>query len=184
MRTQEVHTPKRTREAGRSDTEPRSPGALFTRSSGRSATGLQSHARSCRCHPVAAIVVLALSTLGCDGRPRARIETAGGEVLLDVAVQVARDEDARRRGLRGRTSLAPDEGLWIAFPAEDEICLVNDGVPFAIDAILLRERVVSEVLSLEADDPTPRCARASEVLEVAAGVARDVYPGLLAILDE
>lgn len=147
--------------------------------------GVAARARSAAL-PRAMLAFVALApatTSGCDDRPRARIETEEGVVVLEVAVDVARSEGERRRGLRGRQALAPDEGLWIAFPGEDEICLVNDGVPFGVDAILLRARVVSEVLLLDADDPTPRCGRASEVLEVGAGRAREVRAGHLGHLE-
>lgn len=107
----------------------------------------------------------------------------GGEVVLDVRVDVARDEDERREGLRGRV-LAADEGLWIDFPAESEVCLVNDGVAFDVDALFVRDGRVAALRTLAAGDATPVCGEASDVLEVRGGEAREVSIGDLATLHE
>ena len=116
-----------------------------------------------------------MALLGCGDDPRVAI-TRGSDVVLEVHVEVARDEDARREGLRGR-DLGDDEGLWMIFPAASEVCLVNDGVDFDVDAVFVVEGRVGSVATLHANDPTPNCSTASEVLEVRSGVASDVRSG-------
>ncbi|MCB9617599.1 MAG: DUF192 domain-containing protein [Sandaracinus sp.] len=100
----------------------------------------------------------------------------GADVVLEVHVEVARDEDARREGLRGR-DLGDDEGLWMIFPAESEVCLVNDGVDFDVDAVFVVGGRAGSVATLRANEPSPVCHPASEVLEVRGGVATDVRAG-------
>lgn len=121
-----------------------------------------------------ALVSLAL-LLACDAEPHVWV-TRGDALLVDVRVSIARDEDARRRGLRG-LALERDEGLWIVFPATSEVCLVNDGVAIDVDAIFVIDGRVEGVARLPSDDPNPVCAEAGEVLEVHAGVADEVQVG-------
>jgi uncharacterized membrane protein (UPF0127 family) len=83
-------------------------------------------------------------------------------------------------GLRGRDALEPGEGLLLAFPIEDEICIVNDGVRFDIDAAYAGNDGVITAIErrIPAGDPTPRCHPATQqVLEMAAGQLADAMPG-------
>ncbi|HJK91532.1 MAG TPA: DUF192 domain-containing protein [Polyangiaceae bacterium LLY-WYZ-15_(1-7)] len=124
--------------------------------------------------------------VACGEDPRAVVEGPDGARRLLVHVQVARTAAERVQGLRGAESLAEDAGLWIAFPGEDEVCIVNEGVGFPIDALFVRADAVVEAVeaAIPAGDATPRCHRAEAVLEVAAGVAAAVRPGDRATLRE
>ncbi len=110
-----------------------------------------------------------------------RIESATtGEALLVADADRAVTADERMRGLRGRAALAAGEGLLIEIPIATEVCIVNDGVAFAIDAIYASE--AGEVIAIEreiaAGDGTPRCvAETRRVLEVSAGAASSVRVG-------
>lgn len=100
-----------------------------------------------------------------------RVVTVG---TLEVCAEVASTEAARRQGLTSRSTLAEDEGLLLDFPFADEICIVNQGVGFAIDAIYVdpTDRVTRVERSIDAGDARPRCQPDTQrVLEVAAGVA-------------
>ncbi len=66
---------------------------------------------------------------------QAQVLGAGGDVLLEVAIQVAETEDALREGLRSLPQLAQDEGLLLLFPVETTICITNSGVPYPIDVL-------------------------------------------------
>ncbi|MEM9073343.1 MAG: DUF192 domain-containing protein [Myxococcota bacterium] len=119
--------------------------------------------------------------LGCGGSVVAEVsDPIAGEAVLRVDVDVASTAAERMRGLRGRDALPRDRGLWIEFPVEDELCIVNEGVPFAIDAIWIAGEVVQEVRTFAANDGVPHCARGSDVLEVNAGAASEVRPGFRA----
>ncbi|MBL8783408.1 MAG: DUF192 domain-containing protein [Deltaproteobacteria bacterium] len=116
--------------------------------------------------------VLAAATLvACDPCERARI-VVDGVTLLDVCVDRATTADARRRGLAGR-DLDADEGLLLVFPAEDELCLTNAPVPYAIDALWLDDALTVQAKArLVAADPGPVChGPARYVLELRAGLA-------------
>lgn len=129
-------------------------------------------------------VALALWLAACGADPIARVQAPDGEPRLRVHVQVARTAAERRQGLRGRASLGDDEGLWIAFPVEGEVCLVNDGVPFGVDALFVdAASTVTAVASLAPDQATPVCGLARDVLELAAGRAASVEVGDRAVLD-
>jgi uncharacterized membrane protein (UPF0127 family) len=98
---------------------------------------------------------------------------------LRVCVEIAESEDARREGLRGRRPLDADEGLLLVFPREDDVCLTNEGVTFAIDAVFVDTAgVVRARASFSRDDGTLVCVSETQtVLEVARDVARDVRMG-------
>ncbi|MFW6050059.1 MAG: DUF192 domain-containing protein [Myxococcota bacterium] len=136
-----------------------------------------------RSAPVLAVLVLA-GACG-DGRPRAVVTSPEGEPRLEVAVEIAETAEARMRGLRGWTALEPDEGLLLVFPTEGEVCLVNEDVPFAIDAVFADASgaVVAIEREVPAGDATPRChPGTARVLEVAAGVAAPVAPDDLLVV--
>ena len=98
--------------------------------------------------------------------------------VTEVQVEVASSEAARRDGLRGYDSLAADGGLLLSFPGASEVCIVNDGVAFAIDAVFAEGGVVTATeLAIDAGDGTPRCHRADAVLEVNVGAAAQVQVG-------
>lgn len=128
---------------------------------------------------VAAALALALLG-GCAADALARIESPEGEKRLEVAVaHEARSAEERMRGLRGR-SIAEDEGLLIVFPAEGEVCIVNEGVDYAVDVVYADAEgtVVSVQRGVAAGDATSRCRMpTARVLEVRAGVAATVVSG-------
>ena len=110
-----------------------------------------------------------LLLLGCANDPVVVVRSPEGVRRARYHVEVARTSSERMAGLRGVDSLAADEGLWIEFPVEDELCIVNSGVSFGIDVAWVRAGRVVAVESFGADEPDPQCFIASEVLEVAAG---------------
>lgn len=99
---------------------------------------------------------------------------------LGVCAEVADTEAARAQGLSGREALEADEGLLLDFPIADEICIVNEGVSFPIDAIYIApdDTVIAIAPNLPAGDATPRCiTNTQRVLEVNAGVSSTVAIG-------
>jgi len=93
-----------------------------------------------------------------QGATRAQILDASGDVLLEVAIQVAETEDALREGLRRYPPLAQDEGLLLLFPVETTICITNTGVPYPIDVLYASAtRQVIAVETIPADAPGPYC---------------------------
>ncbi|MFW6086283.1 MAG: DUF192 domain-containing protein [Myxococcota bacterium] len=125
---------------------------------------------------------MAFCALGCgeDAARRVRVESPAGELRLEVFVDEARTAEERMQGLAGRDGLDPGEGLLLIFPAEGEVCIVNEAVPFAIDALFIdgAGTVGAVERHIPAGDSTARCHGATlEVLEVAAGVADPVRVG-------
>jgi len=110
------------------------------------------------------------------------LRAADDSIALRVSL-IGRAETAaeRRSGLRGRT-LAPGEGLLIAFPVEDELCITNDGVDQSIDAVFIDggESVAHVERAIPAGDGTVRCATGQWILEILAGDATAVHPGMVA----
>lgn len=114
------------------------------------------------------LAALGLALIGC-ACPGGRAVEIGA---LAFCAEVASTEAERAQGLRGRDPLGPGEALLLEFSVEDEICIVNDGVSFAIDAAYADADgvVVALERAIAAGDPTPRChARTQRVLETAAG---------------
>jgi uncharacterized membrane protein (UPF0127 family) len=123
----------------------------------------------------------ACAIAGCGDAPlRVRVEAPDGGVALEVRAGEAITAAERRAGLTAVPPLEIDEGLLLEFPIEGEVCLVNEGVPYAIDAVYVDSsaRVVALERAIPADDPTFRCHLATRtVLEVVAGAAAEVALG-------
>jgi uncharacterized membrane protein (UPF0127 family) len=101
------------------------------------------------------------------------IDPAGTVAAAFCADQAVTAEE-RRRGLAGAPPLGPGEGLLLHFPTEGEVCIVNGGVDFPIDALYADRDgfVVAVETGIPAGDDDPRCHPDTErVLEVAAGQA-------------
>jgi len=126
------------------------------------------------------LVVLVLLT-GCADDV-VSIRASDGSVALRASL-IGRAETAAERmeGLRART-LEPGEGLLIAFPVEDELCIVNRGVEQAIDAVFIdaSANVSAVERAIAAGDGTVRCATGQWILEVLAGEAAAVEPAMVA----
>lgn len=129
---------------------------------------------------VAASVALAFAA-GCADGAVARVLSPDGDTRLEVCLAgEARTADERMAGLRDRPPLSGDEGLLIVFPLEGEVCLVNDGVGYAIDAVYADDggTVVAVEHDIPAGDATARCHDATRrVLEVRGGVAAEAAVG-------
>lgn len=124
-------------------------------------------------------VVLAAGCACADGESVV-IEGAAGEQILDICAEVAATEAERRAGLRGRPPLDPGTGLLLDFPVTGEVCIVNVGVGFAIDAAYAGDDGVITAIErrVPADDATPRCHLGTrQVLEVSAGAFDGVEVG-------
>jgi uncharacterized membrane protein (UPF0127 family) len=134
---------------------------------------------------VRAPLLLALGLAACapcaDGQLRITLDGA-----LDVCADVAATEAERREGLAGRPPLEEDEGLWLAFSVEGEVCIVNGDVGYAIDAVYADSANVVQAVApnIPAGDATARCERATRnVLEVRAGEASGVQPGDILVIE-
>lgn len=126
-----------------------------------------------RAPSIAGLLAILGACSPCDDR-RVRVGA------LEICAEVADTEAARAQGLAGRAPLEADEGLLLDFPVADEICIVNAGVGFAIDAIYVApsDEVVAIERDIPADDPTPRCVEDTKrVLEVSAGVSAAIELG-------
>ena len=136
------------------------------------------------------LVVLAGAALGVGGGLGAgcgeagcpdeevHVRWSGGE--LNVCAAVAQTGAERAAGLSTRPPLGDGEGLVLDFPLEGEVCLVNGGVPYAVDGIHVAEdgRVVGVTCGMPADDPTAHCVQDTRwVLEVASPVGCGVPVG-------
>lgn len=128
----------------------------------------------------AALALLALSVAGCGPDP-ARVLIARGDVRLwEGEVEVARSEADRRRGLADHAGLGPGQGLVLEAPVEDELCVTNAPVSFAIDAAFAdgEGSIVAVERAVPAGDGSPRChRRARWILETAAGELEPVREG-------
>jgi uncharacterized protein len=98
-----------------------------------------------------------------------RVVNLARGMVLASSIEVADTSRTRRRGLLGRASLSPGEGLWI-IPCESVHTLF---MRFPIDLIYLdRQRRIKKLRS----DVTPwrlsACFSADSVLELAAGTIR------------
>jgi uncharacterized membrane protein (UPF0127 family) len=124
----------------------------------------------------ALVVVVALSGCWCEDEVTI---TRSGTTLVRVCVVVADDADERLDGLRGRDTLSAGEGMLLVFPAVDDVCLTNEGVAFAIDAVFVDDsETVTTRTTLARDSADLSCAADTQmVLEVAEGVAREVRAG-------
>jgi len=129
-----------------------------------------------------------LLAAGCDDDGEdchgTRVEGAG--LPGPLCAEVAETEAARRTGLSGRAPLEPSEALLLVFPLQGEVCIVNDGVSFSIDAVYLDD--VGTVVAIERDIPahdgTARCRDGVRyVLETAAGTVGGLEPGDTITLD-
>lgn len=93
--------------------------------------------------------------------------TRGGQ----VAAQVVRADNAwtRAKGLLGRASMAPEEGMWIEPCAMIHMFFMA----FAIDVVFLDSslKVVRVVESIQPWRVSPWVPQARSVLELAAGAA-------------
>jgi uncharacterized membrane protein (UPF0127 family) len=101
------------------------------------------------------LVVLAVAALapGCGGgdsltRTQVAIETAGGEVVLDVEVADSREE--RARGLMGRESLPETAGMLFVYPEDSRarFWMKDTLIPLSI-AFLSGEGRILAILDME-----------------------------------
>jgi len=100
---------------------------------------------------------------------RLRISNLTRQAELAGRVEVADRGAKRRKGLLGRASLAPGEGLWI-LPCE---AVHTFGMQFPIDLVYLdRDLRVKKVRSSVPPWRLSACLSAHSVLELAAGTIR------------
>ena len=107
-----------------------------------------------------ALILAAVLAAGCGGddaatpdRGSAVIDT--GERRITLRVEVARSDEARRRGLMGRTSLARDAGMAFVFPGEHRrggFWMKDTLIPLSVAFLDGRGRVL-EILDMA---PCPR----------------------------
>ncbi len=95
-----------------------------------------------------------------------RVFNATKSVGVGSEVDLADDSRSRRRGLLGRNSLLPGQGLWIV-PCE---AIHTFGMQFMIDVVFLNRK--RKILKIRKSMPTRRvamCLRAYSTLELPAG---------------
>lgn len=134
-------------------------------------------------HPALGLL-LALSAACGDGSSNntvyVRLVDPSGMERLAVHADLAQDEEARRTGLKGHEPLPPGRGLLIVLPVEGEVCITNEQVSFAIDAIFASGDgfVVATETDIPAGQTTLLChSNVRHILEVAAGQAAGVTVG-------
>jgi uncharacterized membrane protein (UPF0127 family) len=115
-------------------------------------------------------------TRGSQKSTLRQVRNLSTQCIVASRVEVADRGAARSRGLLGRESLAPGEGLWIV-PCE---AVHTVGMRFPIDLIFLdRRNIVRKVRSSVPSWRISGCLRAHSVIELAAGTlaATQVSPG-------
>jgi uncharacterized membrane protein (UPF0127 family) len=126
------------------------------------------------------VSVLALLLAGCGDAPlRVRVEAPDGGVALAVTADEAITAAERMAGLAALPPLREGEGLLLEFPVEGEVCLVNEGVAYAIDAVYADSagRVAAIERAIPPEDSAFHCRPGTRtVLEVLAGAASAVAP--------
>lgn len=136
-------------------------------------------------HAAAFVLASVIGGVGCADSHDSPLEpvtllAASGQRIAEFAVTVAVTAEMRRQGLGALEPLSPGTGLLLTFPVTGEVCVVNAGIPYAIDALYLDPdgTVITIQRSIPALDEAPRCATGvRSVLEVLAGEAADASPG-------
>ena len=101
-----------------------------------------------------------------------KIYNPNRQTFLGSSVKVANQGATRRKGLLGRTHLAPGEGLWI-IPCE---AIHTFGMQFPIDLVYLdRKNRVKKLRSNVRPWRMSFCLTAYSVLELASGTIRDTH---------
>ncbi len=119
------------------------------------------------------VTALALSVflVGCTSMQTQTIQVGTGM----VQVAVARTPEQMAKGLSGRRSLAPNQGMLFVYDEPTMPKFWMKGMNFSIDIVWLRRGTVVGIESdVPVDDSTARYAPTTEidaVLELAAGVA-------------
>lgn len=111
----------------------------------------------------------------------ATVYSPDGDPVAEFIVFEANTAAMRRDGLRVLDPLAPGTGLLLNFPVTGEVCIVNGGVSYAIDAVFIGDPgdvVVAVERGIPALDESARCIdNVHSVLEVRAGEAANVSLG-------
>jgi uncharacterized membrane protein (UPF0127 family) len=122
--------------------------------------------------------LLACGDEGAGPPTKAQILSESGEILLEVAVDLADTEEELQDGLRRFPPLAQDEGLLLLFPTETTVCIANAGIAYPIDVLYASaDRQVIAVESVPADAPGPYChPDTAMVLELRGGALQSTNP--------
>lgn len=132
--------------------------------------------------------MVGLALLGaCSGSPAEVVDVRFdmGDRAYVVSAEVADETSEQRRGLMGRTSLAPDTGMLFVWDDVEARSFWMKDTLIALDLIAIRSgRVVSvdQMVPCEADPcPFTVTAPADAALEVEAGTAAraGIEPGVL-----
>lgn len=127
--------------------------------------------------------LLVLFVAGCGGGDRVLLRVLGedGQVELEIHAEIARSPVERTTGLKQwGERIELDEGLLIELPLEDDVCISNEGVAFAIDAIFVDgdANVTAIERNLAADSAETLCHdHIHYIVEVGSGVADEVNVG-------
>ncbi|MEY4013353.1 MAG: hypothetical protein RLZZ290_217 [Pseudomonadota bacterium] len=79
-----------------------------------------------------------------------------------IQVEVARTQEARARGLMGRTALAPDSGMLFVFDAPERICMWMRNTPLPLTVAFLDDQgVIINLADMQPRTDTVHCAQAN-----------------------
>ena len=138
-----------------------------------------------------AIVVLVVVSGACvethSPPTRALIIDVSGVTRLEVDITYATTAEERQEGLSALPPLGEWQGLLIRFPIMTEVCIHNGPVAYPIDAVFMDDGgdVVAVERSMAAFEVQARChPGVRDVLELRAGVASDVHPGMAMVLSQ
>jgi hypothetical protein len=130
--------------------------------------------------PVAMLLLAALALVGCDDAPPE--PPARGEVRIGPhrwTVELATTIPTRREGLKGRTAIAPDEGMLFVYPEAKVLRFWMDGCVIPIDIVYIGpDRRIVNIYEMQVEpDRRGRTTYSSQLpaqfaLEIAGGSAR------------
>ncbi len=122
------------------------------------------------------VVASAIAYIAVHFQPTTLVTVAGGAFQVTLAT----DDVSRQQGLTKTQNLAPNGGLLLIFPTDNEWTVPMDNVTFPIDILWLNDDkvIVSIVKNAQPSDETDKSftpsSAARYVLEVPAGsVAND-----------
>jgi len=119
-------------------------------------------------------IILAFGTVGCSpSAERAILSVAGKE----LSVEVARTEPQREKGLMGRKSLGPREGMLFVFDRDDHLAFWMKNTPMALSIAFLSSE--GKILQIEDMEPLSENTVRSRLsaryaLELRKGAFRDL----------
>lgn len=92
-----------------------------------------------------------------ESQERPFVEFGDTDPIAHVSVDIASTPQQRERGLQGRPSLEPDQGMLFVFPTEVQDGFWSANIGFALDVgIIGADGALLEILNLKPGDERPR----------------------------